>query len=56
MLPCRQQQGRFVDGHLAVITTVNSDGWMIFVLADGEDTAADAAELIGITDPILPIR
>lgn len=54
--PGRQQQGRFDDGHLAVITTVNTDGWMIFVLADGEDSAAGAAELIGITNSILPVR
>lgn len=54
--PGKQQQGRFEDGHLAVITTVNTDGWMIFVLADGEDTAASAAELIAITNSILLLR
>lgn len=54
--PGQQQQGRFEDGHLAVITTINTDGWMIFVLADGEDTAASAAELIGITASILLLR
>lgn len=43
---------RFEDGHLEMILSVDSGRLMILVQVEGEDTAAGAAGLIGITDSI----
>lgn len=47
-----RQLAHFDDGHLAVLTTLDTGDWMIFVTADGVETADGAAELITISDSI----
>ncbi|GAB3755325.1 hypothetical protein [Microlunatus parietis] len=47
-----RQLAHFDDGHLAVLTTLDTGRWMIFVTADGPETAEGAAELITISDSL----
>lgn len=48
--PGLRQTLRFADGHVGVITTVSTDQWLIFVMAEGPGDAA--GELLMITDSV----